>query len=254
MDTLAPPTATPVSPFAQRQAILVLAMSVPVATAAAFGLAAHAGAERAVAAAGLAACLLTLGSVAVLRGLHLSAYPHRRLGACNVVTLVRGAAIAALAGLLAVPDALGALGYPLAGMAAVILALDGVDGWAARRAGLASSFGARLDVETDVVFALVMAGLAIAMGKVGMWFLALGLMRPAFMLAGPVWPWLTAPLTPSQSRRFVAGVQMGGQVALLLPVLVAPVSHWLGALILGVVVVSFTRDILVLRATSREAA
>lgn len=233
---------------------MVVAMSIPVATAATFGLAAHAGAEHALAAAGLAACLLTLGSLAVLRGLHVSAYPHRRLGACNVVTLVRGAAIAALAGLLAVPDALGALGYPLAGLAALILALDGVDGWAARRAGLASSFGARLDVETDVVFALVMAGLAVAMGKVGLWFLLLGVMRPAFMLAGQVWPWLTAPLAPSQSRRTVAGVQMGGQVALLLPVLSAPVSHGVGALILGVVTLSFARDILVLRAKAREAA
>jgi phosphatidylglycerophosphate synthase len=214
----------------------------------------HAGAERASAAAGLTACVLVFGSLAVLRGLQVSAYPHGRLGACNVVTLVRGAAIAAIAGLLAVPDILGALGYPLAVLAAIILALDGVDGWAARRAGLSSSFGARLDVETDVVFALVLAALAVAMGKVGVWFLVLGFMRPAFMLAGRIWPWVHAPLPPSQRRRVVAGVQMGGQVVLLLPVLAAPLSDWVGAIILAVVVSSFARDILALHARVREVA
>lgn len=247
MDKLLATANIAVSPQAQRQAWVVVAVALPSAVVGAFALASHAGADQALAAAALTACVICPASALVLLGFQRSAYPHARLGLCNMVTLLRGAAIAALAGLLAVPDALGALGYPLAALAAVILALDGVDGWAARRTGLSSRFGARLDVETDVAFALVMAALAVAMAKVGPWFLLLGMLRPFFLIAGRVSPWLHAPLAPSQRRRVVAGVQMGGQVALLLPVLSAPLSYWLGAAILLVVLGSFLRDIHALR-------
>ena len=238
---------TPVSSAAQRQVWLVIAMALPLAIAGAFVLASIADAEHALAAALLTTCVIVPASAIVLRGFQNSAYPHARLGLCNLVTLLRGAAIAALAGLLAVPDALGALGYPLVGLAAVVLMLDGVDGWAARRAGLSSRFGARLDVETDVAFALVLAALAVAADKVGPWFLVLGLLRPAFLVAGRLWPWLHAPLPVSQRRRIVAGVQMGGQVALMVPVLSGPLAYWTGAAILAVVLGSFLRDILALR-------
>ena len=174
------PFGTTVAPQALRQAWVAVAAGLPLAAGGAFGLASHGGAEHAAVAALLAACMVLPAGVLVLRGFQRLAYPHARLGMCNIVTLMRGAVIAALAGLLAVPDALAVLGYPLAALAALVLALDGVDGWAARRAGLASHFGARLDVETDVAFALVMAALAVALDKVGPWFLLLGLLRPIF--------------------------------------------------------------------------
>ena len=39
-------------------------------------------------------------------------------------------------------------------------ALDGVDGWLARRSGIASAFGARFDMEIDALLILVLAVLA----------------------------------------------------------------------------------------------
>lgn len=254
MTSLQHPAASPVAPQAKRQALLAVAAGLPLATAGAFALARHAGAENAVLAALLSACVMVPTGGLVLLAFQRLAYPHPRLGMCNVVTLMRGSAIVALAGLLAVPQALPMLGYPLAALAALVLALDGVDGWAARRSGLASRFGARLDVETDVAFALVMAALAVAMGKVGPWFLVLGLMRPAFLLAARAWPWMDAPLAPSQRRRAVAGVQMGGQVCLLLPGLTGALAYGLGAVIVAVVLASFAYDIRSLRARRGHAA
>lgn len=248
------PLAPSVAPQSMRQAWAVVGASLPLAGAGAFGLASHAGAEQAVAAALLSACMMVLAGGLVLYGLRRLAYPHSRLGLCNVVTLLRGVVIAALAGLLIVPETLTVLGYLLAGLAAGVLALDGVDGWAARRAGLESRFGARLDVETDVAFALVMAALAVALDKVGPWFLMLGLMRPLFMLAGHLWPWMHAPLAPSQRRRMVAGGQMLGQVCLLMPMLDGALAQGLGLTILCVVLASFLYDIRALRVQADATA
>ena len=239
---------------AERQIRYLVGAALPLAIFGAFALASLAGAERAIAASALAAAVVLPAGAMVLVGFQISGYPNARLGVCNGVTLLRGAAIAALAGLIAVPDSLAALGYLLAILAAIILALDGVDGWAARRSGLSSGFGARLDVETDVAFTLVLAALAVALGHVGPWFLLLGLLRPGFLVAGRIWPWLHASLPPSQRRRWVAGVQMGGQVVLLLPDLAAPLSYTMGAMILGVVMTSFSIDIRALRVTERRAS
>ncbi|MGP9789196.1 CDP-alcohol phosphatidyltransferase family protein [Roseinatronobacter sp. NSM] len=238
----------PVTPFArvQLQAICAIVCAGVIASLGGYGLgqAAGMGPRAALVCAALAAAVWLVGAVGVLAGLKPAYFPHDRLGLANVVTLWRGACIAAMAGVLAVPQALAqGGGWLLAGLAALVLALDGVDGWAARRAGLSSRFGARLDVETDVAFALVTAALAVAAGKVGVWFLALGLLRPAFLGAAYVWPVLRAPLPPSQRRRMVAGLQMGAQVALLAPILTAPVSGLVGGAVLLVVGVSFAVDI-----------
>jgi phosphatidylglycerophosphate synthase len=160
--------------------------------------------------------------------------------------MLRAAGIAALAGLLVVPGALdpvGGLGWILVALAALVLALDGADGWAARRSGLRSTFGARFDVEADVAFALVMAALAWQAGKVGVWFLALGGLRPAFLLARALWPQLRTPLPEAMWRKRVAAVQMVVQVVLMAPVIVPPVSYLLAGVLLAGVILSFAVDI-----------
>jgi phosphatidylglycerophosphate synthase len=50
----------------------------------------------------------------------------------------------------------GAAGVVLAVLGIAILALDGLDGWLARRGNSASEFGAHFDMETDALFVLVM--------------------------------------------------------------------------------------------------
>lgn len=209
------------------------------AAAGAGALAAHLDLRAGPAALG-AALICTAGAGLILRALP-DAHPHARLGPGNRLTMARGAAVAALGGVALVGGP--GLSWAVLGVALAAVAADGVDGWAARRAGLASAFGARLDVEVDVVFALVLAVLAWQTGQVGAWFLALPALRPAFLLAGRVWPALRAPLPPSRRRPWVAGVQYGVQVALLAPPLPAGIAAPLGAALLALVVGSFAVDV-----------
>lgn len=214
----------------------------PAAIGATYLLARHVDAAHPSTAAALTAVLVGIGGVFVLKWLiaeHL--YPHARLGLGNVLTLTRASGIAVMAGLILTPAA--GLGWALVAMAGIVLALDGADGWAARRAGLQSAFGARMDMESDVAFSLTLAGLAVALGQVGIWFMALGLLRPAFVMAGRIWPALTAPLPDARWRKTMAGLQMAGQVVLIAPLLAPPYSTALGAAILLATMGSFAVDI-----------
>jgi phosphatidylglycerophosphate synthase len=224
------------------QGAAALLLFAPAAVVAAYLLAVQTGAAYPSAATAATAALVALGSALVLKGLGTPLlYPHGRLGLGNLLTLSRGCGIAVMAGLVLTP--VSSLGWALVAMAALVLALDGADGWAARRAGLQSPFGARLDMESDVAFSLTLAALAVALGHVGPWFMALGLPRPAFVLAGRIWPALSAPLPEARWRKTMAGLQMGGQVLLIAPIVAPPASSLLGAVILSATVLSFMVDI-----------
>jgi phosphatidylglycerophosphate synthase len=171
-------------------------------------------------------------------------YPHRHFGWCNTVTFVRAAALCWLAGLWFAGEQLrhGALAWGVCLTALVLLALDGVDGWLARRWGHASSFGARFDMEVDSFSALVLALLVWQSGKLGAWVLLLGLFRPAFLLAGLAIPKLRQPLPESVTRKLVCVIQVAVLAILLAPIL----SERLAALLAGITLVmlswSFARD------------
>ena len=224
------------------QGAVLLAVIFPFALASAYALALVAGASRPGFSAALTFALYTAGALVVLRDLMSAGrYPHARLGLCNAITLTRAAGIAVMAGLVFAPVT--GLGWLLVALAGGLLVLDGLDGWAARRARLQSAFGARLDVESDVAFALTLAALAVALGQVGPWFLLLGLMRPLFLGAGRIWPALRAPLPEARWRKRMAALQMTVQVVLIAPVLAPPLSVWLGAGMLAAMLVSFAVDI-----------
>lgn len=217
------------------------------------------GAAAAVAAVGgvVAAIALALppvaGAVAVgvyaLAGLVVivgfgAAHPGGRFGLANSVTLARAGGAAAFAGLVAAPELVtGTAAWLAAGAAALLLALDGVDGWAARRQGLASAFGARFDMETDALTILALSALALALGKAGPWVMALGLMRYAFVAAGLLWPRLAAPLPPSFRRKAVCALQIGVLAALVAPVVVPPASTGLAFAALAALAWSFAVDV-----------
>lgn len=125
-------------------------------------------------------------------------------------------------------------------LAAVALALDGVDGQVARRTGTASRFGARFDMETDSILVLVLAVFVAA--SLGWWVLLVGAFRYAFGLAGWAMPWLRAPLPPRLSRKMVAVVQgivlvVGAAGVLPLPVVLGSLG-----LVLTLLVWSFAVD------------
>jgi phosphatidylglycerophosphate synthase len=192
------------------------------------------------------ALVLYLGVNAVLvRGL-LHAYPHPRLGLCNIVTHFRATLTAGLAAV--VPGAALLVGDPLlawgvVGIATIALACDGVDGWAARRSGLASRFGARFDMEVDSVLALILALIVWQAGKVGDWVILLGTMRYLFVLAMWVLPWLDRPTPPRFSGKLVCVIQIAVLIALVSPVVTGVWAVLLAAGALGLVLWSFAVDI-----------
>lgn len=197
--------------------------------------------------AGAATALSAFSLLAGFAGMALMRhYPHDRLGLANIVTLSRGAIIAALAGFLATPGALGGndqLAWTVFAIAIFSLCLDGVDGYFARRQGLTSDFGARFDMEIDSVFALLLAVLCWQSGKAGAWVLVLGGMRYLFLAAALVWPWLLAPLPERFTRKAICVVQIAVLIALLAPIISGPLSWTIAAIGTLLLVYSFGRDV-----------
>lgn len=193
---------------------------------------------------GLLGALGAYGAVSllVLRGLphHL---PHPRFGLANAVTLLRAAVVALLAGIVmdgAPLSPAGRWALVVAGGAALLL--DGVDGWAARRTGLASRFGARFDMETDAFFVLALSALVWRAGQAGGWVLASGAMRYIFVLAGWVFPVLAGPVPPRWRRKAICVVQVAALILALAPPLAPGAASLLCAGALALLVYSFAAD------------
>jgi phosphatidylglycerophosphate synthase len=182
-------------------------------------------------AAGLAAMLLRRG------------YPHAGLGLGNLVTLLRLGLTAALLAPLLAP----ASGWSVLAVALVAFALDGVDGWLARREGRTSAFGARFDLEVDAALGLVLAANAWVGGTAPAAVLLLGLPRYAFLAAARILPWLAQPLPERFGRKAVCVVQIAVLIALQAPVFSATAA---GGLVAGAAAAlgwSFGRDVRWLR-------
>jgi len=185
-----------------------------------------------------AAAIYGAVAIAVLRGLATHA-PHRRFGAANAITLVRAGCAAVLAG-VALEALLGgeasrlaagdSWAWALAFGALLALLLDAVDGWLARRSGLASPFGARLDMEVDALFILAVSVLTVSTGRAGAWVLLAGLSRYLFVAAGFAFPSLAAPLAPSLRRKAVCALVGAVLVTALFP----PIPADLTGILLGI--------------------
>lgn len=167
--------------------------------------------------------LFTIIVVLCFRGL-LHSYPHATFGACNIVTLCRAALVAVLAGAIfgsAAP-------WMFFTIATIAFALDGIDGWLARRAGLVSTFGQRFDMEVDALLGAVIAIVLLSQGTVGPEILVLGFSRYVFVIAGLMWPALQADLPQSLRRKTICVVQIAALIVLVFPlspsVIMMPVS------------------------------
>lgn len=175
----------------------------------------------------------TLTALLAMRHLSADAF-----GAANRVTLVRGAMLAMLVACIGEVTA----AWLVVVVAGSAIALDGVDGWLARRNGTASSFGARFDMETDALSLLVLAVLVWQLGKAGAWVLVAGLLRYAFVAVALLVPRFDRPL-PERLRRKAAFVT----VFILLivaaaPIVAPPLGHMLASIALLLLVASFAID------------
>lgn len=164
----------------------------------------------------------------------------RQLGPAGRVTLVRATLVGGVTALV-VGGSGEAAQWVLVALAAVAIVLDGVDGLVARRRRVVSADGARFDMELDAFFLLVLcAGLV---PTLGVWVLAVGLMRYAFALAAHIRPWLRAPLPPSLARKAVAAVQAVALTAASAPAVPWPAAATVVGMALGLLGWSFGRDI-----------
>jgi phosphatidylglycerophosphate synthase len=191
--------------------------------------------------AGLAFGLYGVIAVFVLAGLRHHA--PRRFGAANGITLLRAAAVSFLAG-IAMLDApfSPALRGAVVGIGCAGLLLDGVDGFVARRGGLASRFGARFDMEVDAISVLVFTLLLLRTGQAGPWVLAIGLARYIFVGVGWLWPALARELPQSLRRKTICVVTVTALLVALTPFVAAGPARMICAAALVVLVYSFAVD------------
>jgi phosphatidylglycerophosphate synthase len=174
-------------------------------------------------------------------------------GPADRVTLARTVLIGGCAtiAVLVLIGALPARPWWLTVLVVPALALDFVDGLVARRTGTSSDAGARLDMEMDAALLLVLS--VVATQSLGWWVLAVGGMRYAFVAASWFRPRLTGALPFSHFRRVVAAVQGITLAIALAPVVPLPVARSAVAISLGLLVVSFARDVVWLERGGAEA-
>lgn len=172
---------------------------------------------------------------------------YATLGVANAVTLARGGLFAALAGFVAVEPT-----PRLAWIPAVCYgtgcALDFVDGAIARRRDRTTVLGAKLDMAVDTLGFLVAPVVAVAWGRLPVWYLSLSAARYLFKAGRgyrrtrgkPVYD-----LPDSSVRRPLAGVQMIFISAALAPVLPAATVRAFAVVVLAPSLAVFLRDYLV---------
>jgi len=206
---------------------------------------------------GMAGLMLFTGLVVAFERRLAGNHPYPRLGAANRITLARAGVACLIAGRALDPDPLGtAERWTLVALAGAALLLDGTDGWAARRQGLASAFGARFDMEIDAFAIAVLAITAVKAGAVPCWVLAIGAMRYLYVGAGRLFPVLR-PTPPARAfadrrRKAIAVVQ---SLALLCSLAPATPPSWAAAvcaLALVMLAYSFAADIVMLRCTKQH--
>lgn len=104
--------------------------------------------------------------------------PSGAFGLGNAITVLRWL-MASSVGLVPDPVPTWALGCVVLG----VFALDGLDGWVAKRRGETSEFGAHFDMETDAYFVLLLGIELFTRGRHGAWILVPGSLRYVYVLA-----------------------------------------------------------------------
>ncbi len=191
------------------------------------------------------ASLSVLPTIAAFAALGLKHHlPHRAFGPADSITLARTGLTNLIAGLAVHAGTHPPLGGWLlvsAGLAALVL--DGIDDWSARRARIASAFGARFDMEVDALLILTLSFLLYHSGKMGPWVLGIGLMRYAFVTVSARWRWLANPLPPSGRRCAVCALQILLLLASLSPLVSGAAAAVLCALAPAALLASFGADV-----------
>jgi phosphatidylglycerophosphate synthase len=185
----------------------------------------------------LPAAAAGLLSIAASVRLHRGRWtPSGRLGAANELTLLRLLLIAALALLCLRPP-----GPAAALLILLVFALDGVDGWLARRSGQVSLFGAHLDMECDALMVLLCSLVLYQHGRLGVFILVPGLLRYLYVVVLMVVPAVAGEAPRSTIARYTFSLLVVSLIASLWPL-----GSWhvlLAQLSSAVIVISFGRSL-----------
>lgn len=170
------------------------------------------------------------------------------VGAANVVTVVRGGLLAAVAGCAFVDPSKFA---PLAWVPAVCygtnVALDSLDGIIARATRRVTVLGERLDMAFDTLGFLVAPVVGVLWGQLPAWYLSLSTARYLFKAGRGQRRYRGLPvydLPPSSIRRPLAGLQMAFITVALTPVVSFDAARTGAAVVLLPSLAVFARDYL----------
>ncbi len=194
----------------------------------------------------IAAAILASVFALVLHGLH--EHDHPRFGYANLVTALRAGIVSLLAAIVlfsanfANPKS-ALITWAMIGAVLLVLAMDGVDGYLARRYRQQSALGARFDMEIDAFLILILSVAVFVLDKAGAWVILIGLMRYLFIAAQCVIAALRRPLFVSFRRKLICVVQVAVLCAVLVPGLGQPISAALCVLALATLVYSFAADV-----------
>lgn len=193
----------------------------------------------------LVTTVLTWTLIAYLVWRSLEHHQHSVFGQANAVTLIRAVSTTILAGFVPIAADITSPGilWAIAIAATITLCMDGLDGYLARKKGLSSEFGARFDMETDALLALIITLFLWQSDKLGVWVIGLGLMRYAFLTAAIWLVPLQAELYPSLRRKAICVVQVGALCLMLFPPLSSLQAAMVGLLALISLTYSFGVDI-----------
>ena len=188
-------------------------------------------------------CLYILLAALVLRFAPEERRGHG-LGAANRVTLGRGTLVLPVSALALEPTGLtDEVSWWVIVVSTIAMILDGVDGYVARHTGTKTAFGARFDMELDSFLVLALSVLVWRSGKVGAWVLLIGAFRYLFVMAGWLWPAVTAELPDSQRRKTVCVVEGVVLLVCLGPIIPSGLASVAAAAALLLLTYSFTVDI-----------
>ena len=170
-----------------------------------------------------------------------------RLGMANRITLWRGLLIGATAGFLAMLpfQAHAGLLYAPAVLYTLAAALDGLDGYVARRLQQTTRLGTELDTALDAFGLLIAPLFAVFTGKLPVVYLLVSVAYYLFQWGirwrrqrrRPVYA-----LPPSQVRRTLAGAQMVLVALALWPPLPGALTQWVGLVLMIPLLIGFCRD------------
>ena len=126
--------------------------------------------------------------------------------------------------------------FTLGILSVIVLFLDGVDGYIARKMSMSSAFGGRLDGETDAFFVLLFSSIVYDLKMADYWILWPGLLRYIFVLCCYLFWNKTIPEPVSYLRKTIAVIIMG---ALVSPFLLDK-QYYLPVLIIATVLVTYS--------------